>query len=79
MLPSLVDLPAYLIANYSYQLFVSKHQNIRSTCNKRLAVRYRFLPAILIEFPNDDPRDILFNPQAMDAIEVFLEKVLVWY
>ena len=28
-----------------------------SVCNKRLAVRYRFLPAMLIEFPNDDPRD----------------------
>ncbi len=28
-----------------------------SVCNKRLAVRYRFLPAILIEFPSDDCRD----------------------
>ena len=28
-----------------------------SVCNKRLAVRYRFLPAMLIEFPSDDPRD----------------------
>jgi len=25
-----------------------------SACNSRLEVRYRFLPAILIELPNDD-------------------------
>jgi hypothetical protein len=28
-----------------------------SVCNNKLAVRYRFLPAILIEFPNDDCSD----------------------